>query len=113
MAHIPRIRDRIDQKEISVCGHALMATYASEVDTHMEEVVDQKSNTDRDGLSILLNLSNNLGLEHEMTPIMAWSKLRAHPEFRNLSAVDIEKITEDLGRRVRCYGYVRRNTPPV
>ena len=52
----------------------------------------------------LLDLSNRLPLDGEITPIMAWAKIIQHENFGSLSKEDIELMKEELLAKVRCYG---------
>lgn len=54
----------------------------------------------------LLDLSNRLPLDGEITPIMAWAKIIQDDNFKALSKEDIEVIKTELLAKVRCYGYV-------
>lgn len=54
----------------------------------------------------LLDLSNRLPLDGEITPIMAWAKILQDECFRDLSKEDIELVKKELLAKVRCYGYV-------
>lgn len=55
-------------------------------------------------LSTLMDLSKRLDLDGEITPVMAWGMIMSHPQFAALSAADVQRIAEELGRKVRCYG---------
>ena len=57
-------------------------------------------------LSTLLDLSKRLNLEGEITPVMAWGMVLAHPRLGEMRAEDFGRLTEELGGKVRCYGYV-------
>jgi hypothetical protein len=52
----------------------------------------------------LLDLSNRLPLDGEITPIMAWAKILQDERFLELSKEDIEMVKVDLLAKVRCYG---------
>ena len=52
----------------------------------------------------LLDLSNRLPLDGEITPIMAWTIVRGHAKVAELTKADIEAIRTDLLAKVRCYG---------
>jgi hypothetical protein len=60
--------------------------------------------TDKNSLCTLLDLSSKLDLEGEITPIMAWGMIMAHPQFQELTPSDLRLISEILYQRVRCYG---------
>jgi hypothetical protein len=57
-------------------------------------------------LSTLLDLSQRLDLDGEITPVMAWGMIMSHPGFSSLTASDLSQIATELGRKVRCYGYI-------
>lgn len=54
----------------------------------------------------LLDLSNRLPLDGEITPIMAWASIRGHERAGELRAGDYRAIKDGLSGKVRCYGYV-------
>lgn len=55
-------------------------------------------------LATLLDLSQKLNLDGEITPVMAWGMVLAHPRLGELNERDFVKLTEELGSKVRCYG---------
>jgi len=55
-------------------------------------------------LANLLDLSKRLNLDGEITPVMAWGMILRHPRFSELRAEDFQKMTQELGGKVRCYG---------
>lgn len=55
-------------------------------------------------LATLLDLSKRLDLDGEITPVMAWGMVLAHPRLAELQLEDFARLTEELGRKVRCYG---------
>lgn len=55
-------------------------------------------------LTTLLDLSQKLNLDGEITPVMAWGMVLAHPRLGELNERDFVKLTEELGSKVRCYG---------
>ncbi len=57
-------------------------------------------------LATLLALSTRLNLDGEITPVMAWGMVLAHPRLGELSPADFSKLTEELVSKVRCYGFV-------
>lgn len=57
-------------------------------------------------LATLLDLSKRLNLEGEITPVMAWGMVLAHPRVGEMRAEDFARLAEELGGKVRCYGYV-------
>ncbi|KAI4865544.1 hypothetical protein F4820DRAFT_447900 [Hypoxylon rubiginosum] len=56
-------------------------------------------------LATLLDLSKKLDLDGEITPVMAWGMILAHPRLRELKREDLEKLIDDLKGKVRCYGF--------
>ncbi|KAK1833840.1 putative bzip-type transcription factor protein [Podospora conica] len=56
-------------------------------------------------LSTLLDLSKRLNLDGEITPVMAWGMVLAHPRLSELSSEDLARMAEELGGKVRCYGF--------
>ncbi|KAK4212985.1 AP-1-like transcription factor [Rhypophila decipiens] len=56
-------------------------------------------------LATLLDLSGRLNLDGEITPVMAWGMVLAHPRLEELSKEDFEWLAEELGSKVRCYGF--------
>ncbi|KAK0751664.1 hypothetical protein B0T18DRAFT_387756 [Schizothecium vesticola] len=56
-------------------------------------------------LSTLLDLSKRLNLDGEITPVMAWGMVLAHPRLSELSGEDLARMAEELGGKVRCYGF--------
>lgn len=57
-------------------------------------------------LNTLLDLSQKLNLDGEITPIMAWGMILGHPRLGELDEADFRELSECLRSRVRCYGYV-------
>ncbi|KAG8159213.1 hypothetical protein KVR01_010874 [Diaporthe batatas] len=56
-------------------------------------------------LATLLDLSQKLNLDGEITPVMAWGMVLAHPRLGELNERDFVKLTDELGSKVRCYGF--------
>ncbi|ROW00414.1 hypothetical protein VMCG_07298 [Cytospora schulzeri] len=56
-------------------------------------------------LATLLDLSQKLNLDGEITPVMAWGMVLGHPRLGELNERDFVKLTEDLRSKVRCYGF--------
>ncbi|ESA44189.1 hypothetical protein GE21DRAFT_1634 [Neurospora crassa] len=56
-------------------------------------------------LATLLDLSKRLDLDGEITPVMAWGMILAHPRLAELQLEDFARLTEELGSKVRCYGF--------
>lgn len=57
-------------------------------------------------LATLLDLSQKLNLDGEITPVMAWGMVLGHPRLGELGAKEIAGLAEDLTGKVRCYGSV-------
>lgn len=53
----------------------------------------------------LLNLSSQLNLAGELTPVQAWSRIRAYPGFEKLNLDRLEILKQALLQEVQCYGY--------
>ncbi|KAB5581064.1 BZIP-type transcription factor, partial [Coniochaeta sp. 2T2.1] len=129
MDHMPWLLERgIDAGGAEPCGHALMASCPPEPFPELTpdipfgySNVSVSSNTNQGGggvgqsgqrtwelskgdLATLLDLSKRLNLDGEITPVMAWGMVLAHPRLGELSAEDFGRITEELGGKVRCYG---------
>lgn len=100
-------------EEAEISGHALMATCPpqSYVDAHPEEksgYPHKMPDLGMPDLMKLLDLSQRLPLDGEITPIMAWALVRGDERFGELGVQDFEGLKEDLKAKVRCYGYVSR-----
>ena len=54
----------------------------------------------------LLDLSSQLNLLGEVTPVQAWARLRAYPKFEKLNRDALESLKQALMVEVHCYGYV-------
>ncbi|KAI4202176.1 MAG: hypothetical protein LQ346_002028 [Caloplaca aetnensis] len=52
----------------------------------------------------LLNLSNAINLEGEITPVEAWQRLRQHPGFGRLDRWAFDRIKVELSTSARCCG---------
>lgn len=55
----------------------------------------------------LLESSDNLPLQGEITPVQALRVIRSHPRFGELTPADLKMIEEVLKPQCRCYGLVR------
>lgn len=100
---------RAHDAEETISGHALMAT--APPDTHIancpeEKYPHQMPDIQTPDLMKLLDLSNRLPLDGEITPIMAWAMILQHDRFTELTKEDIELMKGGLLAKVRCYGYV-------
>ncbi|KAK4170433.1 AP-1-like transcription factor [Cladorrhinum sp. PSN259] len=56
-------------------------------------------------LATLLDLSKRLNLEGEVTPVMAWGMVLAHPRLSELKPQDFVRLADELIGKVRCYGF--------
>lgn len=56
-------------------------------------------------LNTLLDLSQKLNLDGEITPIMAWGMVLGHPRLGELDEADFRELSEGLRSKVRCYGF--------
>lgn len=98
-----------DTDEALFSGHALMAscpppTYLA--DPSPSEVYPHKTyDLPPANLSTLLNLSQQLVTEGEITPTMALHKVKTHARYRSLTKEDIRGMIDDLNAKVRCYGF--------
>lgn len=52
----------------------------------------------------LLEFSEGLDLDGEITPIQAWQRIRTHPRFSQLTPTQLETLREGLLSVVQCYG---------
>jgi hypothetical protein len=115
------------------CGHALMASCPPEPFSDLSADVpfgysnirasNNKPSTldvatgvaqrtwelNKTDLATLLDLSKRLDLDGEITPVMAWGMVLAHPRLSELREEDFVRLTEELSSKVRCYGYVTRH----
>ncbi|KAF1997697.1 hypothetical protein P154DRAFT_524575 [Amniculicola lignicola CBS 123094] len=57
------------------------------------------------GLQTLLSLSDNLPLSDELTPVQAWQQIRSHPDFSAVGVPGLRRLTEDMLKNVKCYGF--------
>ncbi|KAF2636632.1 hypothetical protein P280DRAFT_146339 [Massarina eburnea CBS 473.64] len=108
MDHMQLLMVRAHDADELVSGHALMATAPPE--SHIatcphEEYPHQMPDIAMPDLMKLLDLSNRLPLDGEITPIMAWAMILQDPRLGELSKRNIEVIKEDLVAKVRCYGF--------
>jgi hypothetical protein len=109
MDHMQFLMVRAHDADENISGHALMAT--APPDAHItncpeEKYPHQMPDVKMPDLMKLLDLSNRLPLDGEITPIMAWAKILQDECFRDLSKEDIELVKKELLAKVRCYGYV-------
>lgn len=63
-------------------------------------------------LEKLLEFSDRLSLDGEITPVEIWQRIRQHPNFGILTRHGLSALQTTLVPKVTCYGYVptRRNS---
>ncbi|KAI1805021.1 hypothetical protein F4811DRAFT_254674 [Daldinia bambusicola] len=121
MDHMPWLIERAQDACADAAGHALMAScppepfpdLGPEIPFGYAHTGRAESNPSRQrtwelskaDLATLLDLSGKLDLDGEITPVMAWGMVLAHPKMRELKAGDFERLLEDLKGKVRCYGF--------
>lgn len=120
MDHMQFLVERASEPEGDPCGHALMATCPPEAfpETRPEvpwghgptnitqDTPNQKTwDVSKPDLANLLDLSKRLNLDGEITPVMAWGMVLAHPRFIEFTAEDFHNVCLELGGKVRCYGF--------
>ncbi|KAH8893811.1 hypothetical protein GQ53DRAFT_644617 [Thozetella sp. PMI_491] len=125
MDHMPWLLERGTEVGGSEpCGHALMAScppepfpeltpdipfgYSNVASSGNESAVDSSQRTwelSKGDLATLLDLSKRLNLDGEITPVMAWGMVLGHPRLAELRTDDFVRLTEELGGKVRCYGF--------
>jgi hypothetical protein len=109
MDHMQFLMVRAHTGDDLVSGHALMATCPpdSHVVAHPDEnYPHQMPDVGMPDLLKLLDLSNRLPLDGEITPIMAWAMILRDERFGELTKEDVEMVKGELLGKVRCYGYV-------
>lgn len=120
MEHMPWLVDRASEPGGEACGHALMASCPPEPFTELNGQVPfgfqngssgsgsgkvgQTWELSKGDLSTLLDLSRKLDLDGEITPVMAWGMVLAHPRLGELRTEDFQKLGDELKSKVRCYG---------
>ncbi|KAK8049718.1 hypothetical protein PG994_011448 [Apiospora phragmitis] len=102
------------------CGHTLMASCPPEpVDKLTNEIPFGYSHTrseegksgqrtwelSKGDLATLLDLSQKLDLDGEITPVMAWGMILAHPRLSEIRPEEFRKLADELKGKVRCYGF--------
>ncbi|KAL5427250.1 hypothetical protein PMIN04_001522 [Paraphaeosphaeria minitans] len=108
MEHMQYLMVRAHDAEEIISGHALMAS--APPDSHIannpeETYPHQMPDIAMPDLMKLLDLSNRLPLDGEITPIMAWVMVLKEPRLAELSKADVEGIKGELLAKVRCYGF--------
>ncbi|POR36500.1 AP-1-like transcription factor [Tolypocladium paradoxum] len=122
MQHMPFLLDRATEADGDPCGHALMAScppapfakLAADTPfghTYTHDHGDGGNpgqgtwELSKADLATLLDLSKRLDLDGEITPVMAWGMILSHPRFADFKSEDFRKLADELGRKVRCYGF--------
>lgn len=108
MDHMQFLMVRAHDADETISGHALMATAPPEhhIAHHPQEnYPHQMPDIAMPDLMKLLDLSNRLPLDGEITPIMAWAMILQDQKFKELSKEDVQQIKGELLAKVRCYGY--------
>ncbi|OLN95878.1 AP-1-like transcription factor 2 [Colletotrichum chlorophyti] len=119
MNHMPWLLERSSEMGGEPCGHALMAScppapfpeLTPDIPFGYSNVngdLDSQQRTwevSKGSLAALLDLSKKLNLDGEVTPVMAWGMVLAHPRARQLRPEDFQRLTEELKDKVRCYGF--------
>jgi len=108
MDHMQFLMVRSKDSEGDISGHAMMATCPPESHIHAhpdEQYPHKMPDVAMPDLLKLLDLSNRLPLDGEITPIMAWASVLKHPRMGELNKEDFATIKEDLLAKVRCYGF--------
>lgn len=75
--------------------------------THTKDNMDCGQRTwelNKGDLTTLMDLSKKLDLDGEITPVMAWGMVLAHPRFSEFRPDDFVRLAEELKGKVRCYG---------
>ena len=118
MDHMPMLVDRAREGTGEPCGHALMASCPPEpvnkltgeipigyAHTREEAKSGQRTwELTKADLATLLDLSQKLDLDGEITPVMAWGMIFGHPRLAELRPEDFHRLAEELKGKVRCYG---------
>ncbi|KAI1461660.1 hypothetical protein F4805DRAFT_412931 [Annulohypoxylon moriforme] len=125
MDHMPWLIERAQDTSGDACGHALMAscppepfpelgeeipfgyahTRANRGDPNLNQSSQQTWELSKADLATLLDLSKKLDLDGEITPVMAWGMVLAHPRLADLKKEDFDRLMDDLKGKVRCYGF--------
>ncbi|KAI1409749.1 hypothetical protein F5Y13DRAFT_193012 [Hypoxylon sp. FL1857] len=128
MDHMPWLIERAQDVAGEACGHALMASCPPEPFPELSEDIpfgyahthppahnhanpgdlqstQQTWELSKGDLATLLDLSKRLDLDGEITPVMAWGMVLAHPRLADLKREDFERLMDDLKGKVRCYGF--------
>lgn len=81
-------------------GDSAQAAMAMDVDS----VPPRTWELSKADLATLLDLSQKLNLDGEITPVMAWGMVLGHPRLGELNEKDCARLAEELRSKVRCYG---------
>ena len=125
MDHMQFLVERSSEPDGDPCGHALMASCPPEPfpETNSDlpfghtpiyangETTQKTWDLSKPDLANLLDLSQRLNLDGEITPVMAWGMILAHPRFSEMTTADFKLICAELGGKARCYGYVIPHLP--
>jgi hypothetical protein len=97
---------RNDLESDSSYGHIL--TLQAPLLTHGPKPLQPASSWTVPAVEIerLLNLSSQLNLAGELTPVQAWARVRSYPGFEKLNLDQLEALKEALLKEVQCYGYL-------
>jgi hypothetical protein len=107
MDHAGMLIQKSRNNELDFSGHVNMASCPPE--SHLIERPDVSYQSFLPDMGMpdlmkLLELSNRLPLDGEITPVMAWSMILQHPRFVELNQQDFQTLRTDLAAKVRCYG---------
>ncbi|SPN97142.1 related to AP-1-like transcription factor [Cephalotrichum gorgonifer] len=119
MSHLSFLLERSAQPGGGPCGHALMASCPPEPfpelkpdipfgHAHVNSDLNPNQGTwelSKGDLMTLLDLSKKLDLDGEVTPVIAWGMVLAHPRFDEFRPDDFGRLAEELKGKVRCYGF--------
>ncbi len=90
-------------------GHALMASFQPLVHQHsisQSSFPYEQIYLGSAHLATLLEMSKQLNLDGELTPVMAWGVIITHPRNAEITPTDVKTIEIYLADKVRCYGLV-------
>lgn len=118
MDHMPWLMESSAKTGAHLSGHALMAScppgtimdLAPDASLGFDEAKGGLGSEQRTwepskgDLASLLTLSMKLDLGGEITPVMAWGMILAHPRVGELGPDDLAWLTHGLSSRIRCYG---------
>lgn len=89
-------------------GHALMlsATLLRQrpAESHQIQNSPQSWEVPHFGIERLLELSHNLPLDGEVTPVQAWDYIRRNPQHFSLNLERYNTLKEKLLKHVKCHG---------